>query len=129
MKGGARTDAKVPAVRLALDACAARGRVGEEDRDALLRGGAQEVALLRPGGMDGRRVSLGHRENESKSGHSRVIFRAGQAGEVGQERDLGPCEGVRGQEQVELRIEPSQRGRLRASTVSCPDVGVGGSRG
>ncbi len=41
-----RTDAKVPAVRLALDARAARGGVREKDRDALLGGGAQEVALL-----------------------------------------------------------------------------------
>ena len=91
--------------------------------------GPRKLPFCALAGMDGPQVSLGHRENESKSGHSRVIFRAGQAGEVGQERDLGPCEGVRGQEQIELRIEPSQRGRLRASTVSCPDVGVGVSRG
>lgn len=51
----ARTDAKVPGVCFALDACAARRGVWEEDRDALLGGGAEEGALLRAvrGGCEG----------------------------------------------------------------------------
>lgn len=43
----ARTDAKVPAVSLPLDACTARRGVGEDDSNALLSGGPKEAALLR----------------------------------------------------------------------------------
>lgn len=49
MQGGGRTDTKIPVVRLAFDARAAWGGVWEEERDALLGRGAEEIAFLRSG--------------------------------------------------------------------------------
>ena len=46
--GGGRTNAKVPVVRLAVNARASWGGVWEEKRDALLCRGTEEITFLRP---------------------------------------------------------------------------------
>ena len=69
--------------------------------------GPRKLPFCALAGMDGPQVSLRHRENESKSGHSRVIFRAGQAREVEEDGNLALGR-IRRQEEVELRVEVSK---------------------
>ena len=99
---GVRTDTKVPVVRLPLDACTTRGGVGEQDGDALLGGGTEEAPFL---------STVGQSVNYGPTGrpglYLRVILRAGQAREIGENGNLA-LRRIGREEEVELRVETTK---------------------
>lgn len=73
---GERTCSEVPVGILALDACASRGGVREQQSNALLRGGAQEASFLRAVRcMRNSRVAL---ETGSGAPYIPVVLSAGE---------------------------------------------------